>query len=196
MSDQSQHDANQPTPEDRPRGEPWADGAPPSQVKPDAAAQPADSGAEVVTVEMLQGELDDLRSRLLRVSADYQNFARRARQNADEAREQAVMELAKAMVTVLDHFDLALQVDLDKASVPSVLEGMRIVREELLRSLGRFGIERLEVSRGDEFVPGRHEAVMQQAAEGVPSQHVAQQLQPGYVMGDKTLRPAKVAVAP
>lgn len=143
----------------------------------------------------LEAELAKLNERLLRVSADYQNYVRRSQQNVTDARDQQLMQVARALITVLDHFDRAIEVDLETANSESVLDGMKIVRNELLATLDRFGVQRLEVSAGDAFDPTRHEALMRQSAEGIESSHVVTQLQPGYMLGDKTLRAAQVSVA-
>ena len=179
---------------------------PPSDVDAlDAAAASQDAGADEASADQpltpdeelqhLRGELDQVNQRLLRVSADYQNFVRRAQQNLADARRQQVMDIAKALVTVLDHFDRALEVDVENTAAQSLLDGVQIVRDELLRTLEQFGVARLEVNAGDPFDPNRHEALMRQAAEGVEADHVVAQLQPGYILDDKTLRPAQVSVA-
>ncbi len=105
------------------------------------------------------------------------------------------MDIARALVTVLDHFDRALDADPDKTSAQDLLGGVTIVKNELLSTLNRFGIERLEVSPGDEFDPNRHEALMRQPSDEITSNHVTMQLQPGYVLGEKIVRPAQVSVA-
>ncbi len=145
-------------------------------------------------LKRLQVERDELESRLLRVSADYQNFARRAQQNVNAAVEHKIMDMARALVTVMDHFDRALDVN-NKTDAAGVLQGVTIVHDELLSMLKRFGIERLSVQPGAEFDPVRHEALLRQPSAEIASNHVTMQLQPGYVLGDKVIRPAQVAVA-
>ena len=157
-------------------------------------ATPAEQPSARNVLEKLQAERDDLESRLLRVSADYQNFARRAQQNVAAARDQQVMAMAKALVTVLDHFDSALSVDPQKTRPADLLQGVQIVRDELLKTLEGFGVRRLDVVQGEAFDPIRHEAMIRQRVEGLDPDHVAAQLQPGYLLGDKTVRPAKVSV--
>jgi molecular chaperone GrpE len=143
----------------------------------------------------LQAERDDLYGRLARVSAEYQNYARRAAQNVTDASDQQLMKIARALLTPMDHFDHALSFDPRKATAQSLLAGVQIVRDELYKTLDQFGIKRLEVKVGEDFDPVRHEAVMRTAVEGLAGGKVASQLQPGYLVGEKTLRPAKVAVA-
>lgn len=142
----------------------------------------------------LRRERDDFESKYLRAAADLQNYARRSQQNVADARDQQLMDVARALLTVLDHFDLAMQVDPEKSSAKDVLAGVQMVRDELMSTLERFGIKRIDAGRGDEFDPNRHEAVLRQAVDDLESNHVAEQFQPGYAIGDRTLRPAKVAI--
>ncbi len=146
-------------------------------------------------IDSLQKELGQVNARLLRVSADYQNYVRRSHQNVANARDEQMIGVAKALVTVLDQFDRAIEVNCDETTTMSLLEGVKIVRDELLHTLERFGVERLEVKSGEEFDPTRHEALMRQTAEDVDANHVVAQLQPGYLLGDKTIRPAQVSVS-
>ena len=175
---------------------------PPDQAGPGAqdaapASQPVAEQAPALEQQVagLQGELDDLQARLLRATADYQNLGRRAQREVVEARQQQLMELARALLAVLDHFDRALEVDTAKVSLQSVLEGVHMVRDELTKMLERFGIRRLDAKPGEVFEPARHEAMLHQSVPGVPPGRVAAQLQPGYTLGDRVLRPAKVSVA-
>jgi len=187
-----------------------------SVVEPQKAATANDTAGEAVeqapgdaadTVEQLEQESktetetealhrqrDEIESRFLRVSADYQNYVRRAQQNISTAREQLLIDVAKSLVTVLDHFDRALEVDPEKTSSSDLLAGMQIVRDELLKTLEVHGVRRLEAKRGDEFDPTRHEGLMRQVVKGIAPDHVARQLQPGYTLGEKTLRPAQVSL--
>ena len=166
----------------------------------DGSREDATAGATATDAprpEDLQRQINELNDRLLRSAADYQNFVRRSQQNVVEARDQQVFDMAKALVNVLDHFDRALEVDAKATSAENVLQGIRMVRDEFLKTLNRFGVERIEAKPGEEFDPRRHEALMRQPAPapGVASNHVAAQLQPGYTFGDRTVRPAKVSVA-
>lgn len=158
-----------------------------SQVEPEA--EPIDE------VTQLRRERDEFESKYLRAAADMQNYARRAQQNVTDARDQQLMDVTRALVTVVDHFDLAIQIDPEKSSAKDVISGVQMVRDELLSTLERFGVQRIDARRGDEFDPNRHEAVMRQAVEDLDTDHVAEQFQPGYALGDKTLRPAKVIIS-
>jgi len=159
----------------------------------DAAEHEAED-QEQDLLSRMQAERDELESKLLRVSADYQNFARRAQQNVESAVEQKLMDMARSLATVMDHFDRALEGQ-TKDEAQGVLQGVFMVYDELLSTLKRFGIERLDVEPGTEFDPNRHEALMRQPSEEIESNHVTMQMQPGYVLGEKVIRPAQVGVA-
>lgn len=165
----------------------------PGEESIDAAQHEAQTQEQDV-LSRLQAERDDLESRLLRVSADYQNFARRAQQNVDSAVQQKLMDVARGLITVLDHFDRAL--DVETSDEPTgLVQGVTMVHSEMLATLNRFGIERLDVEIGSEFDPVRHEALMRQPSEEIESNHVTMQMQPGYMLGDRVIRPAQVGVA-
>lgn len=136
-----------------------------------------------------------------RVLADFSNYQRRALSNEQVAKTDGVAKVASDVVQVVDHFDLALGQDLSKATPQSLMEGMKIVRDELLRVLARHGVSVIAPKPNDAFVPGRHEAITQQTAEGVEAGNVVATFQSGYAVatatgGERVIRPAKVSVAP
>ncbi|MCE9590268.1 MAG: nucleotide exchange factor GrpE [Planctomycetes bacterium] len=143
---------------------------------------------------VMQKQVDELKEKLLRSVADYQNYARRTRQDASDARDQQAFEIARSLVNVLDHFDMALEVDPTKVTTESLLKGVRMVREELFKTLEAQGVKRIDVRPGDEFNPKTHEALMQEESKDLAPNHVANVLQHGYVFKERTLRPAKVSV--
>lgn len=146
-------------------------------------------------LEQTRQALADAESRVLRANADYQNMARRSIQSVHSARDEQTMSMGRELLTVMDQFDHALEIDPQKTDSAALLEGVKIVRDTLMRTFESFGIKRLEVETGTEFNPMIHEALMRQEVEGIASNHVTMQLQPGYLLKEKTLRPAKVAVA-
>ncbi|MBI1336690.1 MAG: nucleotide exchange factor GrpE [Phycisphaera sp.] len=167
-----------------------------AQAQADQAGEDKTQAGVEDELAKLRAERDDLQSKLMRSFADYQNALRRSQISTEQAREQRTMDMARELVAVLDHFDKALEVDPAKTDAQTLLQGVQIVRDELTKSLEKFGVKRLDVKVGEEFDPNRHEAMLHQPAQGVASNHVSLQLQPGYLINDKTLRPAKVSVAP
>ena len=155
------------------------------------------SEVEQLQLELAQAQdaLAEADARVLRANADYQNMARRSIQSVNSARDEQTMAMARELLTVMDQFDHALEIDPQKTDSAALLEGVKLVRDTMMRAFESFGIKRLDVESGTEFDPMIHEAMMKQEAEGIDTNHVTMQLQPGYMLKEKTLRPAKVAVA-
>ncbi len=163
----------------------------------EAFAEEIELSDEAATVfAELKAELEKAVKARQRSLADFANYQRRAAQNELQAVRSGEADVVRSMLAVLDHFDLALDQDRSQVTVEQLLDGVHIVRDELFKSLESFGVERIAPDAGDEFNPNRHQAVLQEAAEGVAPNHVVAVLQPGYTMGETVLRPAKVSVAP
>jgi len=167
------------------------------QDEPVEPVEPVDESIDELTeAQQVEQELEDLRSRLLRTTADYQNFVKRSQANQQAAVEQRVISIVRDLVAVLDHFDRALQLDPEKVSAGDVMQGIGSVKGELMRVLNKYGVEPIAPEVGEPFNPNMHEALMRAQAEGVESNHVVAVLQNGYRIGDKPIRPAGVSVAP
>lgn len=177
--------------------------------QPEGAPPPAEgsAGSEELAilrdqVDKLMAERDEAQSRYLRSLADYQNYQRRALQNENVARAEGTSRVVKDVANVIDHFDLALGQDLAKLGpgAQQVLSGLRVIREELMKVLLAHGVGLIQPAPNDEFMPGRHEAIMQRAEPGIKPGHIAATFQPGYTLTtagvERVLRPAKVSVAP
>jgi len=181
--------------------DPKHDETPPEEMTDDAADvstdEPVDEASEELSdAQQVEQELEDLRSRLLRTTADYQNFVKRSQANQHAAVEQRVISVVRDLVSVLDHFDRALQLDPEKVSAGDVMKGIGSVKGELMRVLNKYGVEPIAPEVGEPFAPNLHEALMRAEADGVESNHVVAVLQNGYRLGDKPIRPAGVSVAP
>jgi len=163
--------------------------APPTE--PASADRPEDPDP----TEALRAERDALEQKLLRTAADYQNFVKRSAANLDAEREQVLLRVIKDLTTVLDHFDHALGVDPEKTRTADLLSGVTGIRDELVRVLGGYGMQKIQAEAGDDFDPNRHEAMLRQPHDDFANNQVIQQLQAGYALGEKTIRPAKVMVA-
>ncbi len=143
----------------------------------------------------LEAQVTQLQHKVLLAAAEYQNVVRRSQNNIGEAREQNTIDIARALLKSMDLFDMALACDPKKVSADSILMGVQMVHAEMLKSLESFGIKRVEAKPGHEFNPLIHEAVSHVQAQGIESGKIASQLQSGYKLGEKTLRPAKVNIA-
>src|SRR5689334_156184 len=141
------------------------------QTDPDQAGKPQDPQAQASSDGVADGkaleaaiaESEDLRQKLIRWQADFQNLQRRSAREVLEARQRAEADFAKALLTVLDHFDLALNVDPAKTDSATLLGGVKITYDELKKVLASRGIESFDPT-GQPFDPHQHEAVMQEAS--------------------------------
>ena len=162
----------------------------------DASDDVYTSGDHTEIIEALEKERDDAIQARQRALADYANFQKRSIENEAGARRFGMTEVLRSLLPVLDHFDLALNQDLDAISVQQLADGVGIVRAELLQAMEQHGVTRILPDAGDEFDPTRHEAMLRQESEGIQPNHIVAMLQPGFALKDIVLRPAKVAVAP
>lgn len=142
------------------------------------------------------GQRDENFGRFQSMAAEHQNYQRRAAMNENEARISARQGVVQALIPLLDHFEMALMQDPEKVSAKDVIAGVEMIRSEFVRMLSGYGVSAIEPKVGDEFDPGPHAAMMQQAADGVEPGHISLVMGIGYKLGDRVIRPAKVGVAP
>ncbi len=149
-----------------------------------------------VAVERLTAERDEAVAARMRAQADFANFQRRSIENEARARVGGLVQLTRALMPVLDHFDLALAQDPSRLTVEQLAKSIEMTRAELQKALEQNGIARIEPMPGTEFDPLQHDAVMRQPADGIAPGCVSMRFQTGWRLGESVLRPAKVAVAP
>lgn len=135
---------------------------------------------------------DDYYNRLLRMQADFENFKRRARQEKEEFYKYASESLMLQLLPVVDNFERALAAGGDDAK--NLLAGIQMIERQLKEVLQREGLQAIE-SVGQEFDPNLHEAVMQVESDDYPANTCVEELQKGYRLKDKVIRPAMVKVA-
>lgn len=139
---------------------------------------------------------DENWDRLLRVTADFDNFKKRAAREKQDAIKFANESLMQKLVPVLDNFDMALAAVQSAAgdSAQSLKAGVTMIHQQLKGTLAEAGLEEIDAS-GRAFDPNLHEAVSQQETADVPEGQVFQQLRKGYKLRERLLRPATVVVA-
>jgi molecular chaperone GrpE len=166
---------------------------PPSPT-PDAAAAPltAEQIKQLCAQAAQAGEHYD---RLLRLTADFDNFKKRAARERDETRRAAMEGVLTKFLAVLDNFDMALAAtEQTNASVETLKVGIAMIHSQLRQVFGDSGVETIDAV-GQSFDPAVHEAVSQKETTEAPDGQVIQQLRKGYRLRDKLLRPASVVVA-
>jgi molecular chaperone GrpE len=185
-------DKNDPSQErNQPMNTPDQSGPQGTEPGPESESQDQDLERRLADLE---AERHAINEKYLRTLADYHNSQRRAVSNEREARLQGVSSVVLNVLPVLDHFDLALAQDPGKATAQQIAGGVKLIRDELMRVLQNHGVALINPEPNEEFDPNRHQAVMQAQAEGIEPGHVVQTLQPGYAMGERIIRPAKVTV--
>ncbi|MFC7320933.1 nucleotide exchange factor GrpE [Halobacillus campisalis] len=153
--------------------------------------------AEVVEedseIDQIRKEKEEVHNRLLRLQADYDNFRRRTQKEKEADRKYKAQSLVEELIPVLDNFERALQVEVEGDAAQNFASGMKMVYDQFQAALDKEGVEEIP-AKGEEFDPHLHQAVMQVEDENFESNVVVEQLQKGYRLNDRVIRPAMVKV--
>jgi molecular chaperone GrpE len=155
-----------------------------------------------VTAEQLEelkaraAKADEHWERLLRTSADFDNFKKRAAREKQDAIRYANESLIEKLLPVLDNLEMAVAAAQSGSSesAQSLQAGVAMTAQQLKKVLTDAGLEEVDAT-GQKFDPNWHEAVSQLETVEVPEGHVVQQMRKGYKLRDRLLRPASVVVA-
>ncbi len=166
--------------------------------KTEPAAVPPDeqeaNDAEEPMVESLQRQIAALEDKLLREKANFANTQRRLANERSEAVRYANVDLIRNLLPVLDDFERAIEASQDTDDAKSIIEGTRLVYENLLKALVGQGLETIE-AKDKLFDPEVHEAMMQQPSDELEPNTVLTELAKGYRFKDRVVRPTKVIVS-
>jgi len=161
------------------------------EVESRSAGQPAAGGEAADDPAPLRREIEELRDRLVRTLADFDNFRKRSERERGEQRRYAVYELVRELVGVVDNLERALAADGD---VEDLKRGVEMTLRHLLDLLRREGVREV-AAVGEPFDPTVHEAVSRHEGPAITEPTVTRELQRGYVLHDRLVRPAMVEVA-
>jgi molecular chaperone GrpE len=139
-------------------------------------------------------EAEENYTRLLRLAADMENLKKRQERERAELLQFANENLIKELLPVVDNLERALDHGRQLEAPAAFLEGIDLVYQGFLKALDRFGVTPLD-SMGQPFDPAFHNAVMQEEAPDAPDSSVIKELQKGYLLNQRLLRPAMVVVA-
>lgn len=153
-------------------------------------AQPQEQ-TKMTVEEKLTAERDDLLGRLQRTAADYSNYQKRMSRQMSEAVSYANNDLIKAMLPVMDDMERALEASANDAPMR---QGMQLVHDKALDVLSKYGLTIIE-AEGKEFDPELHAAILHQPTDEYPPHTVIQEVQRGYQLKGRTIRPSQVVVA-
>jgi len=177
----------------------------PAEVVPAVAPSPeAVAMVPTPTPEQLEdlrnhaAKADEYWDRLLRTTADLENFKKRAARERLEAGQSATFALLQRLLPVLDHFEMAQSAaqttSAPTTNIESLQAGIALIQQQLKGILAETGLEEIDAG-GKPFDPMLHEAVSQAETADAPEGQVVQQLRKGYKLRDRLLRPAAVIVA-
>ena len=175
------------------------DARPPSGTEPAPDAAP-NAAPEPVPSTALDRELADTRDRLLRTLAEMENMRKRTEREVADSRVYGITDFARDILTVADNMHRAMQALEDELrakaddATKALLEGVELTERELMNVLEKHGVKRIE-PLNQKFDPNRHQAMFEVEDPSVPSGTVVQVMQSGYLIGERVLRPAMVAVS-
>ena len=175
------------------------DARPPSGTEPAPDAAP-NAAPESVPSTALDRELADTRDRLLRTLAEMENMRKRTEREVADSRVYGITAFARDILTVADIMHRAMQALDDElrtkadSGIKALLDGVELTERELMNALEKHGVKRIE-PLGQKFDPNRHQAMYEVEDASVLSGTIVQVVQAGYLLGDRVLRPALVAIA-
>ncbi|WLD92137.1 nucleotide exchange factor GrpE [Alkalihalobacillus sp. AL-G] len=149
--------------------------------------------AEKDPVSELEQELEEIKNRMLRTQADYDNFRRRTREEKEAAAKYKALGMVEGLLPVIDNFERAMNLQTDEEQAKSLLQGVQMVYNQLIDALQKEGVEEIN-AKGEVFDPHLHQAVMQVQSEEYENNTVVEVLQKGYMLKDRVIRPAMVKV--
>jgi molecular chaperone GrpE len=154
-------------------------------------AVPGDSSATGSELQKITAERDSLLDRLARAQAEFENARRRTVKEQQDFRDYAAADAIKSLLPVLDSFERALQVKSDAAEFRN---GIDLIYKQLQTALGKLSLQPI-AAKGQPFDPHYHEAIEMVDTTEAPDHQVIEELQRGYRLKDRLLRPAMVKVA-
>jgi molecular chaperone GrpE len=165
----------------------------PTPTKPaDAVCEKEQRKAEI-TIESLQAELDAQKDKVLRLSAEFDNYKKRTARETDDFRKFANESLFKQILTVVDNLERAIESG-DEKTDGKILEGVKLTHKEMMKFFNTFNVTPVK-AQGKPFDPSYHQAVTQQETDEQPPNTVVAELQKGYLLHERLIRPSMVVVS-
>ena len=154
--------------------------------------EPVDSSNDELAE--LKAELEKINNQYIRLAADFDNYRKRQMQEREALLKYGAEETLKKMIEALDNIDRAKASVENIEDINTVKDSYDLVFKQIFDVLGKAGLEAIDAN-GKEFDPNWHEAVMQTPTNEYPENTIIAELQKGYKLGDKVLRPSLVNVA-
>ena len=167
----------------------------PIRRKDEKKEETRDNEAELKEqLETKEREVAENYDRLLRAQAEFENYKKRMEREKEDTVKFCNESLLKEFLPVVDSLEMALMHGRDSNNSESLLEGIEMVLSQFLKTLEKFGVSGFS-SIGEPFDPNRHEAMMQTEDDAYAANTIVSELQKGYFLNNRLLRPAKVTVA-
>jgi molecular chaperone GrpE len=168
--------------------------------EPAPAANAADQASQASAEPDAAAAAAELKDRLLRTLADMENLRKRTAREVADAELRGITSFARDMLGVADNMRRALDAvtpevrSSAQGAVTALIEGVELTERELLKALEKNRVRQF-APQGEKFDPNLHQAIFEVPDASVPAGHVVQVVQPGYLIGDRVLRPALVGVS-
>jgi molecular chaperone GrpE len=165
-----------------------------------STAGPVSESAPADAAEAASRDAAEMKDKLLRALAEMENLRRRTEREVADARTYGIAGFARDVLGIADNMHRALEASRQELQgspdpgVKTLLEGIELIERELLKTLEKNGVRKFD-PQGEKFDPHLHQAMYEAADESAPAGTVVQVIQPGYMIGERMLRPALVAVA-
>lgn len=160
----------------------------------------SDTGAgEEETEEDTSAELEALKEKYLRLSADFDNYKKRLAKEKQEILDFGNAHRLKELLFVLDNIERAIELSEEshgeKTDFAAFLDGIKLVHTQFLAGLENFGVTEIDSGEGTVFDPSYHEAIYKEHSETYESGTVISEVQKGYLLNGRLLRPSMVSVS-
>jgi molecular chaperone GrpE len=165
----------------------------PADSSPAATDPRGASEAAAPDIDELKRDRDETYDRLLRKTAEFDNYRRRIERERREQADQAVVDLLEQLLSIVDDFDRALTVEAGPEAA-AYRKGVELIHAKMNDVLRRYNVRPFDAV-GADFDPNMHQAVMHEVSDDHREGEVIGELQKGYMIGDRLLRPAMVKVA-
>jgi len=168
------------------------------QSEPDAAHEEVESATPEASnpgderIAQLEDELASVRDQYLRSRAEFENFRKRQEREQARFRASANESILLDLLPIIDNLERALQHA--DTNAEQIVQGVDMVLRQLRDALGNHGLAPIDAV-GEPFDPNVHEAIAQSPSPNIPADHVSEEYQRGYRLGDRVLRPSRVVVS-
>jgi molecular chaperone GrpE len=153
-----------------------------------------DQGSTVADADDLQRQRDDYYDRLLRKTAEFDNYRKRVERDRQSMSETVAADVVRDLLPLVDDLERALKAETGAEGAEAYRKGVELIHRQLLDILRKRGVRAIE-ALGADFDPHYHQAIAHESAEGKRDGEVIEEFGRGYMLGDKLIRPAIVKVA-